>query len=66
MVALVESLDAEVCGLGVIVDRREPDVHIDLKVASLVQMEVATYEPDACRLCEAGVELDSPGSRHAG
>lgn len=66
MVTLVESLHGEVCGLGVIVDRREPDVTIDVPVASLVQMEVATYEPDACRLCEAGVELDSPGSRHAG
>jgi orotate phosphoribosyltransferase len=66
MVSLVKSLEAEVCGLGVIVDRRETDVEIDVHVASLVQMEVATYDADACRLCEAGVELDSPGSRHAG
>ena len=66
MVSLIESLDAEVCGLGVIVDRREKDVEIPVRVASLVQMEVATYEPDACRLCEAGIALESPGSRHAG
>ena len=66
MVSLIESLDAEVCGLGVIVDRREKDVDIPVRVASLVEMEVATYEPDACRLCEAGIELESPGSRHAG
>jgi orotate phosphoribosyltransferase len=50
MVSLIESLDAEVCGLGVIVDRREKDVEIPVRVASLVEMEVATYEPDACRL----------------
>jgi orotate phosphoribosyltransferase len=66
MVALIESCGAEVRGLGVIVDRREKDVVIPVPVASLIQMEVATYEPDACRLCEAGLELDSPGSRHAG
>lgn len=66
MVALIKSCDADVVGLGVIVDRREKDVSIEIPVASLVQMEVATYEPDSCRLCEAGVELDSPGSRHAG
>lgn len=65
MVALIESLEAEVSGLGVIVDRREKDVQIPVRVAALLQMEVATYEPDACRLCEAGLELDSPGSRHA-
>lgn len=66
MVTLIESMDAEVVGLGVIVDRREQDVFIPVPVASLVQMEVATYEPDACKLCNAGVELDSPGSRHVG
>lgn len=66
MVSLIESLNAEVSGLGVIVDRREKDVVIPVRVASLIEMEVATYEPDACRLCESGLELDSPGSRHAG
>ena len=65
MVALIESLQSEVRGLGIIVDRREKDVVIDVPVASLVQMEVATFEPDHCRLCASGIELDSPGSRHA-
>ncbi|RKZ11528.1 orotate phosphoribosyltransferase [bacterium] len=64
MIALIKSMQAEAVGLGVIVDRREKDVVIDLPVASLVQMEVATYEPDACRLCESGLAIDSPGSRH--
>jgi orotate phosphoribosyltransferase len=66
MTSLIESMDCEVVGLGVIVDRREPDVTVEIPVASLVQMEVATYEPDSCRLCESGLDLDSPGSRHAG
>jgi len=61
----VDDHDATVIGLGVIVDRREADVSIDVPVHALVQMEVATYDPDACPLCEGGVELESPGSRHA-
>lgn len=65
MTALVRDLESEVVGLGVVVDRREKDVRIDAPVASLVQMEVATYEPDACPLCEQGLELTAPGSRHA-
>lgn len=66
MVSMIESMEAEVRGLGIIVDRREKDVVIDVPVASLVQMEVATFAPDNCRLCKSGIELDSPGSRHAG
>ena len=62
--ATVHEHEAHVIGLGVIVDRREPDVTIDVPVQSLVQMEVTTHDPDACPLCEQGVELTSPGSRH--
>lgn len=64
IVRTVNEHEAAVIGLGVIVDRREVDVSIDVPVRSLVQMEVATHEPDACPLCERGVELESPGSRH--
>jgi orotate phosphoribosyltransferase len=65
MKAMVEGLEAEVVGLGVIVDRREAGVEIATPVASLVEMEVATYEADACPLCAGEVAIDSPGSRHA-
>lgn len=62
--SMVEEMDAEVMGLGVIVDRREADVRLPVGVASLVEMEVATHEADQCPLCAGGVVLDSPGSRH--
>lgn len=64
MIQLIDSLEAEAVGLGVIVDRREPDVQLDLPVASLLKMEVKTYAPEACPLCDQGVPLTSPGSRH--
>lgn len=63
--ATVEAHEAKVLGLGVIVDRREPDVTIDVPVHSLVEMEVKTYDPGDCPLCASGSELESPGSRHA-
>lgn len=66
MADMVREHEAEVVGLGVIVDRREPDVQLDLPVASLMQAEVKSYEPDDCPLCREGVELASPGSRHGG
>jgi orotate phosphoribosyltransferase len=61
---LVASHEAEAVGLGVIVDRRDPDLELDLPVASLIQIEVATHAPDKCPLCRDGVAIDSPGSRH--
>jgi len=65
MARLVEAHQAHVVGLGVIVDRREADVRIEPLVASLIEMEVRTWDPGQCPLCEQGIPLDSPGSRHA-
>jgi len=62
---LVRQHEASVVGLGVIVDRREADVTVPVQVASLLEMEVNSYEPDQCPLCNAGAPLSSPGSRHA-
>jgi orotate phosphoribosyltransferase len=65
LVEVVHAQKAEVVGLGVIVDRRDKDVQIDVPVASLVQIEVETFEPSSCPLCDQQVELTAPGSRHA-
>ncbi len=65
MTDLLASHQATACGLGVIVDRRDADVRLDLRVESLVTVPVAVHPPQACPLCAAGVPLDSPGSRHA-
>jgi orotate phosphoribosyltransferase len=64
MTELVKTHEAEAAGLGVIIDRRDPGVQLDLPVASLIQVEVATHPPEDCPLCREGVALDSPGSRH--
>lgn len=65
MIELVRDHEADPVGLGVIVDRRDPDLELDLPIASLIQVQVETYQPDDCPLCRDGRTLDSPGSRHA-
>ncbi len=65
LMQLVSEHEARPSGLGVIVDRREPDVELDVPVASLIRVEVKTYRPEECPLCKEGMVLDSPGSRHA-
>lgn len=61
---LVREHECHVVGLGVVVDRREADVTIDAPVRSLVQVQVQTWSAENCELCERGVPLYSPGSRH--
>jgi orotate phosphoribosyltransferase len=65
LAGLVERAEAGVGGLGVIVDRREAGVEIPVPVASLLAVEVQTYEATSCPMCQAQTPLDSPGSRHA-
>ncbi len=66
MQRLVEANNAQVHGIGVIVDRREAGVAIEVPVSSLLQEEVQVWDPPECPLCRDGAPLDSPGSRHAG
>jgi orotate phosphoribosyltransferase len=64
MLALVEDNEAQCNALAVIVDRREPDVDVDIPVYALLAEEVQTYDPKECPLCQKGEPLTSPGSRH--
>ena len=52
-------------GVGVLIDRGDPARPPDLgaPLRSLVRLDVASWDPDECPLCESGVELEDPGSR---
>ncbi|WP_026896004.1 orotate phosphoribosyltransferase [Clostridiisalibacter paucivorans] len=60
---LLESMGAEVVGLACIVDRRASDCKFDLDIYSAIKLEIEIYEPGDCKLCDKGLELESPGSR---
>lgn len=64
--AVLAAHQATACGLGVLVDRRDADVQIELRVESLVCERVAVAPAESCRLCAAGVPLTTPGSRFTG
>ena len=61
---VIEQHDGQVLGCAAIIDRR-PAENADLPwpCVALLRMEMATYAPDACPLCEQGVPLLTPGSR---
>jgi orotate phosphoribosyltransferase len=54
---------AVVVGACAIVDRSGGKQGLDVPFRSLLPMEVTTYQPDACPLCQQGIPVVKPGSR---
>ncbi|NNE65554.1 MAG: orotate phosphoribosyltransferase [Pyrinomonadaceae bacterium] len=55
---------ADVMSGASIVDRSGGAAEIGVPRVALVEMDVPSYEPSACPLCEQGIEAVKPGSRH--
>ncbi len=54
---------ATVSGAAALVDRSGDAANVLVPLFSLVQMNVATYDPSSCPLCAEGVPVTKPGSR---
>ena len=54
---------ATVVGAGAIIDRSGGKSNLDVPFHALVQLNVETYQPDACPMCAAGQPVVKPGSR---
>jgi orotate phosphoribosyltransferase len=52
-----------VVGVGAIVDRSGGGARFDVPFATLLQIDLPTYSPEACPLCAAGMPVVKPGSR---
>jgi orotate phosphoribosyltransferase len=65
LVDLVQAAGGKVIGVGALIDRgdpaRPPESRVDLK--ALVRLDVPSWSPDECPLCEADEPLIDPGSR---
>ncbi len=60
---LVKSLGAEVVGVAVVVDRSGGKVKFDVPHQSLLQLQLPTYDPTECPMCQAGNAIERPGSK---
>lgn len=61
--AVVTEAGATVAGAGAIVDRSGGKADMGVPFRALVQLDVPTYQPEACPLCAAGQPVTKPGSR---
>ena len=66
VIDIVKSNTAKVTGIGVIVDRSNGKVDFGYPQMSTIKLNVRSYLPDECPLCEEGLELVKPGSRKIG
>jgi len=62
-VDLARQHGAEVVGIAVIVDRSGGAVKFDVPHRSLIQLDLAAYEPADCPLCKQNIPLVKPGSK---
>jgi len=59
----IEDAGGKVLGVGALVDRSSGKVDFEVPKASLVTLDVKTYDPDDCPLCKSGTPAVKPGSR---
>jgi orotate phosphoribosyltransferase len=59
---IVRGLGGEVVGVGTLVDRSDGKVDFGVRLESLLRLQVQTFDPRVCPLCQAGTPAVKPGS----
>ncbi len=62
-IAALETRGAKVVGAASIIDRSNGAADVGVPRISLVSLEVPSYKPEDCPMCERGIEAVKPGSR---
>ncbi|MBI4752687.1 MAG: orotate phosphoribosyltransferase [Acidobacteria bacterium] len=61
--ATLEKEGAQIIAVGSIIDRSSEPVDLGIPRAALIRLQIPSYKPDACPLCQAGMAVVKPGSR---
>jgi orotate phosphoribosyltransferase len=62
-IRVVEEAGARVVAAGALIDRSGGKIEFDVESQSLIQLPIASYEPEDCPLCRGGSAAVKPGSR---
>ena len=63
VIDIVKSRQAEVVGVGALIDRSGGQVDFGIRYEKLLTIKMNTYEPDNCPLCKKEIPITKPGSR---
>jgi len=64
VIDIVKSKQAEVVGVGALIDRSGGKVDFGIRYEKLLTIKMNTYEPDDCPLCKNKIPITKPGSRN--
>lgn len=63
VIEVVREKGGEVVGIGVLVDRSNGQVDFGVPTQAVLAMDVRSYLPEECPLCQQGLPVIKPGSR---
>lgn len=63
IITLAEECEAEILGVGMLLDRSGGEITFDYPLYTLAQVKASAWEPSECPLCAEGVDLVQRGSR---
>ncbi|MGE5430241.1 MAG: orotate phosphoribosyltransferase [Syntrophomonadaceae bacterium] len=63
VIDIVRKMGGEVVGAGMIVDRSNGKVDFGVPQVSGLKLDVVSYTPEDCPLCQQGIPIVKPGSR---
>jgi orotate phosphoribosyltransferase len=64
VIDLVRRAGGEIAGVAVLVDRSGGRVDFGVPLEALLKLDITTYDPDNCLLCQTGTDPVKPGSRN--
>ncbi|SHN81567.1 orotate phosphoribosyltransferase [Desulfitobacterium chlororespirans] len=63
VIEVVKAYGAEPVGVGVLVNRSGGKADFGVPLASLLEIEIESFDPESCPLCAEGIPAVKPGSR---
>jgi orotate phosphoribosyltransferase len=64
-IRVVEEAGGRVVAAGALIDRSGGRIEFDVEARSLIQLAIASHEPEDCPFCRTGSAAVKPGSRFA-
>jgi orotate phosphoribosyltransferase len=61
-IEIVRQKGGEVMAVGTLVDRSQDGVDFGVPLVSLLKLQIETFDPASCPLCQAGTPVVKPGS----
>lgn len=63
VIDVIQCAGAQIAGVGALVDRYKGTLNFGVPFHALIKLDIETYSPDFCPLCQNGIPLIKPGSR---